>query len=411
MVRNIRFERIENRIMNRKKIIAIFCAIIVVIAILTAVKYCDINNGEYVTYKNFHSYVEQGEVEHASIEKDKVQFFLTIDDKTYYTDNPDYDMFREFLMLNGVDVEIPDSTDELLTNISDVIFNVLFFAIIIFVGYKLVCYRKNTFKIVRKGTARFSDIAGMENLKKEMLQAIDILKKPDEYATKSIRQPNGILLIGDPGNGKTMFARALAGETDVNFIATKATDFQSALMSVGPSKIKSLFKKARANKPCIIFIDEFDGIGEKRNYSGTGIDKENNRMITALLNEMDGFTHKTGVMVIAATNNYQSLDEALVRAGRFDKKFLVPFPDLDTRRKLIELYTKNKQLESETFIERIAVKFEGLSCSQIETILNETAIIADGQGHDKITENFVMAAMQRTCNADCANVRHKDAKK
>ncbi len=384
--------------MNKKRIIAISCVVIVVIILFVAVNYYNMDNGEYITYKNFYSYVQQGSVENASIEKNKVQFYLTNDDKTYYTDNPDYDMFKEFLMLNGVNVAIPNNTDELLINISDAIFNVLFFAIIIFLGFKFISYRKNTFKIVKNSTERFTDIAGMENLKKEMMQAVDILKNPKEYANKSIRQLNGILLVGDPGNGKTIFARALAGEADVNFIATKATDFQSALMSVGPSKIKSLFKKARANKPCIIFIDEFDGIGEKRNYSGMGIDKENNRMITALLNEMDGFTHKTGVMVIAATNSYKSLDEALVRAGRFDRKFVVPFPDLDTRRKLIELYTKNKQLESETFIERVAVEFEGLSCSQIETILNEATIIASSEGHDKIIINDVMVAIQKICN-------------
>jgi cell division protease FtsH len=280
-----------------------------------------------------------------------------------------------------------------------------------FLIFKVMGYFKNSFKIVKKEKARFSDIAGMDNLKKEMLHAVDILKNPDVYAAKNIRQPNGILLVGDPGNGKTMFARALAGESDVNFIATKATDFQSALMSVGPSKIKLLFKKARANKPCIVFIDEFDGIGEKRNYSGTGIDKENNRMITALLNEMDGFTRKTGVMVIAATNHYQSLDGALVRAGRFDRKFLVPFPDLDTRRELISIYTKNKQFESETFIEKTASLFEGLSCSQIETILNEAAIIADVDKHHKITSNDVIAAIQKTCNADFAKVVHKGTKK
>jgi cell division protease FtsH len=336
-------------------------------------------------------------VEHVSIDKDTVYFIMINDDNTYYTDNPDYDMFKEFLLQNGVAVEIQDNTDELFVYISDVLFNLIFIVVIIFAIFKVLGFFKNSFKIVKNEKARFSDIAGMDNLKKEMLQAVDILKNPDVYSSKSIRQPNGILLVGDPGNGKTMFARALAGESNVNFIATKATDFQSAFMSVGPSKIKLLFKKARGNKPCIIFIDEFDGIGEKRNYSGTGIDKENNRMITALLNEMDGFNRKTGVMVIAATNHYQSLDEALVRAGRFDKKFLIPFPDVDTRRKLVELYTKNKQLESIAFIEKIAVSFEGLSCAQIETILNEAAIVADGDKHDKITENDVKIAIQRTC--------------
>ncbi|MFA9424190.1 MAG: 26S protease regulatory subunit, partial [Sedimentibacter sp.] len=333
--------------MNKKKIIAILLIVIITIATLVVIEKYNADDGKYVAYNNFHSYVEKGEIKHVSIENDRVLFLMQNDENEYYTDNPDYDMFKEFLLQNGVTIESSDSTSELLVNISDVIFNLIFVVIIISLIFKVLGYFKNSFKIVKKEKSKFSDIAGMDNLKKDMLQAVDILKNPDVYAAKGIRQPNGILLIGDPGNGKTMFARALAGEANVNFIATKATDFQSALMSVGPTKIKLLFKKARANKPCIVFIDEFDGIGEKRNYSGTGIDKENNRMITALLNEMDGFTRKTGVMVIAATNHYQTLDEALVRAGRFDMKFVIPFPDLDTRRKLIEIYTQNKQLESE----------------------------------------------------------------
>lgn len=397
--------------MNKKKIIAILLIVIITIATLVVIEKYNADDGKYVAYNNFHSYVEKGEIKHVSIENDRVLFLMQNDENEYYTDNPDYDMFKEFLLQNGVTIESSDSTSELLVNISDVIFNLIFVVIIISLIFKVLGYFKNSFKIVKKEKSKFSDIAGMDNLKKDMLQAVDILKNPDVYAAKGIRQPNGILLIGDPGNGKTMFARALAGEANVNFIATKATDFQSALMSVGPTKIKLLFKKARANKPCIVFIDEFDGIGEKRNYSGTGIDKENNRMITALLNEMDGFTRKTGVMVIAATNHYQTLDEALVRAGRFDMKFVIPFPDLDTRRKLIEIYTQNKQLESEAFMAKTASIFEGLSCSQIETILNEAAIIADGNKHEKITENDVMVAVQRTCNADFSRSTYKERKK
>ena len=230
------------------------------------------------------------------------------------------------------------------------------------------------------------------------MQAVDILKHPKEYAAKGIRQVSGIMLEGNPGNGKTLFARALAGEANVNFIATKATDFQSAIMSIGPSKIKALFRKARANKPCIIFIDEFDGIGEKRNYSGTGIDKENNRLITAMLNELDGFSRESGVMVIAATNNYKALDEALVRAGRFDKKYTVPYPDFNTRLELIRIYTKNKKIDSRLPIEKLSEAFEGLSCSQIETILNEAAMIASANGSAEIKEADIAAAIRRTCN-------------
>ncbi|WP_040428276.1 ATP-binding protein [Acetivibrio cellulolyticus] len=372
---------------------------IVILAIIAAgiAFYFNTDNAEYMSYKDFYSHVEKGDVASAQIGENEVRFYLEGEKTDYRTDNPELDSFKEFLLLNGVKVENEESMDEIIVRITDIIFNVLFFGVIIFAIFKLKNYM-SAFKVIRHSETRFSDVAGMEALKKDMLQAVDILKHPKEYGAKGIRQINGIMLEGNPGNGKTLFARALAGEADVNFIATKATDFQSAIMSIGPSKIKSLFKKARANKPCIIFIDEFDGIGEKRNFSGTGIDKENNRLITAMLNELDGFTRESGVMVIAATNNYRALDEALVRAGRFDKKYTVPYPDFNTRIELIRIYTKDKKLEAGISIEEVASKFEGLSCSQIETILNEAAMIATSEGRLEIKAEDLIAAIKRTCN-------------
>ncbi|MDD7588878.1 AAA family ATPase, partial [Bullifex porci] len=160
-------------------------------------------------------------------------------------------------------------------------------------------------------------------------------------------------------------------ECGVNFIATKGADFQGALMGLGAFKVKMLFSKARRKKPCIIFIDEFDSIGEKRSYQGSGIDKENNRIITTLLNEMDGFSSLNGVVVIAATNSYQSLDAALVRPGRFDLKYTISNPDKDTRGELIDIYTKGKPLAPELTRDMLVNAFNGLSCAAIESILNE----------------------------------------
>ena len=387
--------------MNKKNKI-IMAIVVLGIIIGGAAYYLGSDKAEHMSYADFHSRVEKGDVISARIDDKEVTFSLEGEQKEYSTDNPDMDTFKEFLLLNGVEVQTEEGADELLVGITDMIFNVIFFGAIAFGLYKLWGFRKNTFKVIRHNQTRFSDVAGMEELKKDMLQAVDILKHPKDYSAKGIRQINGIMLEGNPGNGKTLFARALAGEADVNFIPTKATDFQSAIMSIGPSKIKSLFKKARANKPCIIFIDEFDGIGEKRNYSGSGIDKENNRIITAMLNEMDGFTHENGVMVIAATNNYKSLDEALVRAGRFDKKYTVPYPDYNTRMELIRIYTKNKKLDSIVPIEKVAANFEGLSCSQIETIINEAAMVAASEGRVDIKEVDIVAAIKRTCNISSA---------
>ena len=379
---------------RRRNIIVIAIAVLVIIGVGLTIYFED-DNAVNMAYADFYNHVQKGEVESAKIEETGVKFYLKGKNIEYCTDNPKLNSFKEFLLLNGVNVEDKENEDEILTEATDMIFNIIFFAIIIFGGYKLIGYRKNTFKVIRRNSTGFSDVAGMDKLKKEMMQAVDVLKHPKEYEAKGIRQTKGIMLEGDPGNGKTLFARALAGEANVNFIATKATDFQSAIMSIGPSKIKSLFRKARANKPCIIFIDEFDGIGEKRNYSGTGIDKENNRIVTAMLNEMDGFSNESGVMVIAATNNYKALDEALVRAGRFDKKYTIPCPDHNTRMELIRIYTKNKKIESGISLEKVSAKFEGLSCSQIETILNEAAMIATGEGRMEIREADILTVIKQ----------------
>ena len=189
-----------------------------------------------------------------------------------------------------------------------------------------------------------------------------------------------------------MFARALAEECGVNFIATKGADFQSALMSMGAMKIKLLFSKARRNRPCIIFIDEFDSIGERRNYAGSGIDKENNRIITTMLNEMDGFSPSSGILVIGATNSYQSLDPALIRAGRFDLKYHIGNPDTETRKELIRLYTTGRTLSDELNENRLAELFKDLSAAEIETVLNESASIAYAAGGREITLNDINEA-------------------
>ena len=184
----------------------------------------------------------------------------------------------------------------------------------------------------------------------------------------------------------------MAGEAGINFIPTKGADFQSAIMSIGPLKIKSLFKKARKNAPCIVFIDEFDSIGERRNYTGTGIDKENNRIITAMLNEMDGFDDRGGVLVVGATNSYASLDSALIRPGRFDKKYNIGNPDKSTILDLINMYTKNKKLSNDINIESLAKCFNGISCSAVETLCNEAAMEAQNHDRDEINiQDFVDA--------------------
>lgn len=386
--------------MNKKiKNILLVIVLIAIIAVIFLYSFLgDDNIGEYIQYKKFSEELEKGNIKTAVIADGRVEFTTNIDEKTYYTDNPNYEGFKEKLLLNGVTVE-ESSAEQNISFIFDMLFYAIFFGTIIFVIIKIVGMNRDTFKVVRHTKVKFDDIAGMDELKKEMMINVEILKNPEEYAKKGIRQTKGIILEGNPGNGKTLFAKALAEESNINFIVAKGADFQSAMMSMGSRKIKMLFKKAKKHKPCIIFIDEFDSIGERRNYAGTGVDKENNRIITTMLNEMDGFETQDGILVIAATNSYNSLDPALIRPGRFDLKYNIPNPDLDTRIQLINLYTSKKSLSEEVDKSKLAQAFEHLSCSAIETILNEASMLAIMEKQEKISlENIISASKKTNCN-------------
>lgn len=384
--------------MKNKKIILLILSVILIFIIVVVAITLNVEEANYYSYKDFYYEMENNNIESTIIQNDTISFKKINDDKKYYTNNPNSNTLMETLLLKGVDVNVDNSTEK-LAFVFDLFFYLIFFGAAGFGIYKLISLNSKTFKVVKKTNVKFDDIAGMEDLKKEMLKAVEILKNPKEYQEKGIRQIKGIVLEGNPGNGKTLFAKALAGETDVSFIATKGADFQSAMMSMGARKIKMLFKKARKHKPCIIFIDEFDGIGERRNYAGTGVDKENNRIITTMLNEMDGFDTQAGILVIAATNSYNSLDPALIRPGRFDLKYNISNPDYNTRIKLIELYTKKKKLDQSLDIKKMADSFENLSSAAIETIINEASMLAILENKEEITqENIIVAARKTNSN-------------
>ena len=387
-----------------KKIIAILIVLVLLIAVVI-VNVFNNKKLQYISYKEFDNELTNNNIQSVLIEDDKVKFSKNNDENLYYTDNPNYDGLEKELLLHGINVEI-NSNKENAEFISDIFFYLFFFGIIIFALYKLYDMNQKTFKVVRHTKVTFDDIAGMDILKRDMKQIVDVLKNSKEYKDKGIRQIKGIIFEGNPGNGKTLFARALAEEMNVNFIATKGADFQSAMMSMGARKIKQLFKKAKRHRPCIIFIDEFDSIGERRNYAGTGVDKENNRMVTAMLNEMDGFEAQDGILVIAATNSYNSLDPALIRPGRFDLRYTIPNPDFETRMKLIDLYTTKKKLAEDINKEKLAESFETLSCSGVETILNEAALEAILEKRDTISmENIINAAKKTNCNINLRKLR------
>lgn len=343
---------------------------------------------EYKPYKEFYNDVLQDTVEKAKIDGERIYFrtdaFATwAKEYPLYTENPNSPTLRETMLLHGVKIEETKDSGEIVSLILDSIFYIFFFGMIFIAFRKFIS--PNTFRVVHKTGVKFSDVVGMESLKRDMAQVMDIMLHQKEYASRGIRMPKGILLEGDPGNGKTLFAKALAGEAKVNFIPAKATDFESMFMAIGPMKVKLLFRKARAKAPCIVFIDEFDGIGTRRNYSGSAIETENTRIVTALLNELDGFEETKGVLVIAATNSVSALDPALIRPGRFDAKFRVPSPDEKAREELVAMYTKGKKLAAGLSIKEIADFFKGASCAEIESALNRAALLARQASRDEIT--------------------------
>ena len=343
-----------------------------------------------VSYSEFYESVNQNEVIKAELSENKILYELK-DGTKLETQNPSSPSLKEFMLLHDVEIQQQADSSKIISTVFDVIFYLFFFGIIIIAFRKFIS--PNTFKVVHKTGVKFENIVGMENIKKDMTQIVKMMQNPAEYAKKGMRLPKGLLLEGAPGNGKTLFAKALAGESKVNFIPAKATDFESMFMAIGPMKVKLLFRKARKKAPCIVFIDEFDGIGTVRNYSGSAIETENTRIVTALLNELDGFEKTDGVLVIAATNSIKALDPALIRPGRFDAKLTVPYPDFEARKQLVQMYCKGKNPASECSPEKLAKMFENFSCAKIETVLNRASLIANQQEKNEFTLSDITKAM------------------
>lgn len=376
--------------MKKKKFIFLLPVIAILGILLVLGKSLEVPK-VWMKYSEFYQLVEQGEILAVQFSEDTVLFYKNGDETVYQTDNPQKQDFREFLLLHDIKIQKTYSVIDMLYAALDVLFYIFFFILIGVVVYKL--YHNQTFRVVKRVDTTFDDVIGMQELKQEFCQVMDIMKQPQVYKEQGIRMPKGILLEGAPGNGKTLFARAAAGESRISFIPTKAADFESMFMAVGPMKVKQLFRLAKKHAPCIIFIDEFDGIGTRRSYHHTAMETENARIVTALLNEMDGFTVNEGILVIAATNHRKALDEALIRPGRFDRKYVVPYPDQKAREELIDLYTRKKKLAEDVDKQELAEFFDKCSCAKIETILNQAALIAQRRESKAIGRVEIMMAL------------------
>ena len=251
---------------------------------------------------------------------------------------------------------------------------------------------------MQKANVSLSSFAGSEEIMLECTEVVSYLKNSTIYQNAGAEIPKGVLLEGPPGTGKTLLAKAIASEADANFISIAASEFVEIFVGMGASKIRSLFQTARTNKPCIIFIDEIDAVGRQRGGGGsiTGSNDEREQTLNQLLAEMDGFANNEGILVIAATNRKDVLDQALLRPGRFDRILTVPYPDRVSRNAILKVHAKNKQLDPSINMEFIAEMTAGFSGAQLKNLLNEAAIYAARDGETMITEKNILDALEKT---------------
>jgi cell division protease FtsH len=234
----------------------------------------------------------------------------------------------------------------------------------------------------------FKDVAGIDEAKSELTEVVDFLKNPDRYRKLGGRIPRGVLLAGRPGTGKTLLARAVAGEAGVPFFSVSASEFVEAIVGIGASRVRDLFKQAKESQPAIVFIDELDAIGRSRSAgaAGFGGNDEREQTLNQILTEMDGFESGEAVIVLGATNRPEVLDSALLRPGRFDRRVTVPPPDKDGRRKILEVHTRSLPLAPDVHLDRLAASTPGMVGADLANLANEAALLAARRGHEKVAE-------------------------
>ena len=246
----------------------------------------------------------------------------------------------------------------------------------------------------RKTKIKFKDVAGLDEEKEELIEIVDFLKKPEKFSKMGAKIPKGVLLYGKPGTGKTLIAKAIAGEADVPFISMSGSEFIEMFAGLGASRVRKLFDRARKLSPCIVFIDEIDAIGARRT-SNSGAETENNQTLNQLLVEMDGFSSEETIIVLAATNRPEMLDKALLRPGRFDRQITIPVPDLKGRLEILKIHAEDKKISDDVNLESIAEDTAGFTGAELANILNEAAIIATINKHDEIENSDIEEAVKK----------------
>ena len=339
-----------------------------------------LNNHPKQEYTIFLQDLETNKIQNVIIDSSSKMTVKLKDGKTYITDNPNKEDLKETLLLKNI--KISDETNPPL--IKTIPSGILVLSILTIIAMLLVKARHGSSSVTSMDIVdfsknigiNFSSVAGNEEAKESLMDIIDFLKNPEKYEKYGARMPKGIILYGEPGTGKTLLAKAVAGEANVPFYALSGSDFVQVYVGVGAARVRSLFKKAKSKGKAVIFIDEIDAIGKARsNNESSSTNSERDQTLNALLTEMSGFGEGEGIVVIAATNRLDMLDKALLRPGRFDRHIEVSLPDVKAREKILSLYLDNKPHEN-IDIKDIARKTSYFSGAKLENLVNEAAILA-----------------------------------
>ena len=376
-----------------KKAIYIIPIIILLICLAFAGKDFVSKDIPQMPYPSFLEAVDSNQIEAVTFYGDANYFTVRVQSdeiEKYKVIHPKTDNFTEFLLINNVPVEYKEEGIPRIIQIP---------IVLSLVGFVFWIIKKNgngNFKVFdsnkekpQDDSIQLKDIAGNSEAKLMVNDIIDFLKDPKKYSLVGARMPKGLLFYGPPGTGKTMMAKAVATEAGVPFYAVSGSDFVQMYVGVGASRIRSLFQKAKKQEKAVIFIDEIDAIGKKRGRSVSASNDERDQTLNALLTEMSGFTDKKGIIVIGATNRIDTLDDALLRPGRFDRQIEIALPDINARKKILSLYAKTKPMADDVNLDALSKSTVGYSGAMLENLLNEAAIYAANDNQSIIYQKHV----------------------
>ena len=360
---------------------------------------------EELIFSDFMTKLEAGEVEDVTIKGSIINGQLK-DGKKFRTFSAEYPDLVSSLRAQNVKITVkPEEQNPWYWNLF-FSWGPIIFLVVIWVffmrqmqtgGNKALSFGKAKAKLIPEKSVKitFADVAGIDEAKAEVQEIIDFLKDPQKFQKLGGKIPKGVLLVGSPGTGKTLLARAIAGEAGVPFFSMSGSDFVEMFVGVGASRVRDLFEQAKKSSPCIIFIDEIDAVGRHRGAGLGGGHDEREQTLNQLLVEMDGFETNAGVIIIAATNRPDVLDPALLRPGRFDRQVIVPQPDVKGRLEILKVHTRNKPIDEKVNLDEIARGTPGFSGADLENLVNEAALLAARKGKTSVEKSDFESAKDK----------------